>query len=162
MSTGVFRAESGAYSPSVSEVKDSIEIAATPQEVWDVVMDPNCLSDWVTAHRKVYDVPDDGLKEGSEFRQKLRVNGPSFKVRWKVVEVDEPRLAVWEGKGPAGSKADVRYELAESNGGTRFDYTNSFDLPGGVIGKAAGGIAGKPAEKQARDSLKNLKKLLES
>jgi carbon monoxide dehydrogenase subunit G len=146
----------------MSEVNDSIEIAASPADVWAVIMDPNRLEDWVTAHRKVYDVPDTPLTEGSEFRQKLRVSGASFKVSWTVVEADEPRLAVWKGDGPAGTSADVRYELAETADGTRFDYTNSFELPGGALGKAAGDIAGKPAEKQARDSLENLKKLLES
>ena len=78
-----------------------------------------------------------------------------------MVEANEPNLAVWEGKGPGGSKAEVRYELSESNGGTRFDYCNNFNLPGGPLAKAADGVAGPPATKQARKTLKNLKDLLE-
>ena len=124
-------------------------------------MDPHRLGDWVTAHRKVDGAPDGELVEGDSFKQKLRVVGPSFKVKWTVVEASEPNLAVWEGKGPGGSKADVRYELSETDEGTRFDYCNNFDLPGGPLAKVAGGIAGPPATKQARDSLKNLKELLE-
>ncbi len=145
----------------MSAVNESIEINASPTEVWAVVMDPNRLGDWVTAHRKVYDAPADPLEAGDSFKQKLQVAGPSFKVRWTVVESEEPALAVWKGKGPGGSKADVRYELSESNGGTRFDYCNDFDLPGGPLAKAAESIAGPPATKQARESLANLKKLLE-
>jgi hypothetical protein len=87
--------------------------------------------------------------------------GPSFKVKWTVVEADEPSLAVWEGKGPGGSSADVRYKLTETDGGTRFDYCNNFELPGGPLAKAAKGIVGPPATKQARASLMNLKALLE-
>ena len=146
----------------MAAVNESIEIAATPAEVWAVVMDPNRLGDWVTAHKKVYDAPNGELSEGDSFKQKLRVVGPSFKVTWTVVEATEPTLAVWEGTGPGGSKADVRYELTESDGGTRFDYCNSFELPGGPLSLPAKSIAGPPATKQARASLQNLKKLLES
>lgn len=124
-------------------------------------MDPNRLGDWVTAHKKVYETAQGELSEGDSFKQKLQVMGPSFKVKWTVVEASKPTLAVWEGKGPVGSNADVRYELSETEGGTRFDYCNNFELPGGPLAKAAKGIAGPLATKQARASLKNLKKLLE-
>ncbi len=145
----------------VAAVNESIEIAATPAEVWAVVMDPNRLGDWVTAHKKVYDAPDGGLSKGDSFKQKLRVVGPSFKVKWTVVEAEEPKLAVWEGKGPGGATAHVRYDLEETDGGTRFDYCNEFELPGGPLSMPAKSIAGPPATKQARASLANLKKLLE-
>jgi len=146
----------------VAAVNESIDIDAKPAEVWAVVMDPNRLGDWVTAHKKLYDAPNGELSEGDSFRQKLRVVGPSFKVRWTVVEASEPSLAVWAGKGPGGSTADVRYELSEDgNGGTRFDYCNSFELPGGPLSMPAKSVAGPPATKQARASLQNLKKLLE-
>jgi carbon monoxide dehydrogenase subunit G len=145
----------------MAAVNETIEIAATPEEVWAVVMDPHRLGDWVTAHKKIYDASEGALSAGDSFRQKLQVVGPSFKVKWTVVEANEPTLAVWEGEGPGGSSADVRYELAAANGGTRFDYCNNFELPGGPLAAAAKGIAGKPATKQARESLANLKALLE-
>jgi len=146
----------------MAKVEETVQIGASPEEVWAVVMDPHRLGDWVTAHREVEDAPDGELSEGDSFKQKLKVTGPSFKVRWTVVEANEPNVAVWEGKGPGGTKADVRYELTAEGGGTRFDYCNNFELPGGPLAKAAGGIAGPPATKQARESLANLKKLLES
>lgn len=143
-------------------VTDSIEIAVAPTEVWAVIMDADRLGEWVTAHRSVDDAPSGVLSEGDEFKQKLQVTGPSFRVKWKVVEADDPRLAVWKGKGPLGSAADVRYELSETDDdGTHFDYTNNFELPGGPLARAAGGIAGAPAKKHARESLEKLKALLE-
>jgi uncharacterized protein YndB with AHSA1/START domain len=146
----------------MAAVNETIEIDAPPSEVWGVVMDPHRLGEWVTAHKKVYDAPEGELSEGDSFKQKLQVVGPSFKVTWTVAEASAPKLAVWEGKGPGGSKADVRYELSETEGGgTRFDYCNNFELPGGPFAKVAKGIAGPPATKQARESLANLKRLLE-
>ena len=127
-----------------------------------MVMDPNRLGDWVTAHRKVEGAPEGELSEGDSFKQKLKVLGPSFKVKWTVLEASAPNRAVWEGKGPGGSKADVTYNLEETEDGTRFDYCNSFELPRGPLRMVGTKIAGTPATKQARDSLANLKKLLES
>jgi carbon monoxide dehydrogenase subunit G len=143
-------------------VRESIELAASPAEVWDAVMDPARLGEWVTAHDSVEHAAPGPLAEGDEFTQKLRLAGKSFKVRWRVVDADRPRLAVWEGDGPAGSTANVAYRLAESGDGTRFEYENEFALPGGALGKAAGGLlSAAPGSREARRSLQNLKALLE-
>jgi len=143
------------------KVETTIDLPAPPEEVFDVVMDPMQLEDWVTAHDSVKDVPDGDLAEGSTFRQKLKVAGVSFGVTWEVTEIDEPRLAVWEGKGPAGSKARCRYELEPSDGGTRFHYLNEFELPGGKLAAAAGKAIGEERGRaEAEKSLENLRKLL--
>ena len=34
----------------------------------------------------------------------------------------------------------VVYRLSDEEGQTRFEYTNEFALPGGMLGKAAGGL----------------------
>jgi hypothetical protein len=126
-------------------------------------MDPNRLGEWVSTHDSVSNVPDGGLDQGSTFDQRMKLAGKGFDVTWTVTACDEPNRAEWEGKGPAGSTASVTYELSESNGGTRFDYANGFDLPGGVLGKVAGRVAtGRAAHSQARKTLTRLKDLLES
>ena len=143
------------------KVETTIDLPAPPEEVFAVVMDPNQLGDWVTAHDKVKDEPDGDLVEGSTFKQKLKVAGVSFGVTWTVTEIDTPRLAVWEGKGPAGSKALCRYELEPDGGGTRFHYLNEFELPGGKLAAAAGKAIGEERGRaEAEKSLENLRKLL--
>jgi uncharacterized protein YndB with AHSA1/START domain len=145
------------------EVKESIDIAAPAQRVWDTVMDPHRLGEWVTTHQSVDNVPADGLKQGSTFDQRMKLAGKGFDVTWTVVACDAPNRAEWEGAGPAGSKASVTYTLDESNGGTRFDYASGFDLPGGALGRIAGRVAGdRAARSQARKTLARLKELLES
>jgi len=144
------------------ELRERIEIEADPQAVWDLVMDPNRLGEWVHAHRGVSGVPDGALEAGSKFRQKLSLAGVPFKVRWTVAELEEPGFARWEGKGPARSSAGVTYRLSAANGGTCFDYTNSFDLPAGPVGKAAAhAVSAATAKREARKSLARLKALLE-
>jgi uncharacterized protein YndB with AHSA1/START domain len=143
-------------------VRETIILAAEPQQVWDTVMDPAQLERWVTTHDSYQDAPGGPLSEGDEFSQKLRLAGKSFKVRWRVVEAEPPAFARWEGEGPAGSRANVVYRLDAEDGGTRFEYKNEFALPGGILGKAAGGLlSAAPGGREARRSLERLRSLLE-
>lgn len=142
-------------------VRESILLAAPPERVWDVVMDPSQLERWVTTHASLEDAAAGPLASGDEFTQKLRLAGKSFRVHWRVTEADRPRLARWAGEGPAGSTANVVYRLSGDDGETRFEYENEFALPGGVLGKAAGGLlAAAPGSREARRSLERLRDLL--
>lgn len=144
-------------------VRTSIEISAPPQDVWAVIMDPDRLDDWVTIHRRLGKVSDDPLKDGSTMEQTLCLRGAHFKVKWEVVEFDPPRLAVMRGRGPAHSSASIRDELTPVNGGTRFEYTNDFKAPMGVLGAAASRVlVGGASEREANASLRRLKQLIES
>lgn len=143
-------------------VRESIVIAAPPQRVWETVMDPTRLERWVTTHDSVEQATPGPVSGGDSFKQKLRLAGKSFEVEWKVVEADAPHLARWEGDGPAGSTANVVYRLEPEDGGTRFEYENEFALPGGMLGKVAGGVlSAAPGRREARRSLDRLRALLE-
>ena len=145
------------------EVSSEIGLEASPEEVWEVVMDPHRLSDWVTTHVALKGDAPSELGEGSTFKQKLKVGGPSFDVTWKVIEADRPRRVEWAGDGPAGSSASVIYELEpHGEGATKFTYVNDFKLPGGPLGRLAGRTVGAAtARREAERSLANLKKLVE-
>lgn len=143
-------------------VSQSIEIDAPIERVWELIMDPERLGDWVTIHHSVSDVPDGELVEGSRFRQAMRLKGVPLKVRWEVVEVEAPHSARWRGEAAAGSSARISYALSEVNGGTRFDYENEFELPGGKAGKLAGrAFNAASGNKEARKSLQALKEVLD-
>jgi carbon monoxide dehydrogenase subunit G len=147
----------------VSAVRESVVIAASAERVWDLVMDPRRLEEWVTTHDRLEEPPEGPLASGSSFTQRLKLAGAPFTVRWTVTECTRPRLARWEGEGPGGARARVSYELGEGEEGTRFDYENSFELPGGMLGRVAGkALAAAGSESEARRSLQNLKRVLES
>src|SRR5919197_6333381 len=103
----------------MSRVTASIEIDAPRERVWEVVMDPARLGDWVTIHRETEEVSDRRLRDGSTLRQKLHLRNFNITVVWTVVEAHEPELAVWNGRGPARSKAHILYRLTpDGDGGT--------------------------------------------
>lgn len=144
-------------------VSTAIEIAAPPERVWEVVMDPARLGDWVTIHRSVRDAPA-RLQRGSTFGQTLNLRGAHLHVEWTVVDVEPPHRAVWDGRGPVHSRASIVYELSpDGAGGTRFAYTNEFKTPGGPLGAVAGRVlVGGLSEREAQRSLERLKALLEA
>ena len=148
----------------MSQVHVSTEIAAPIEQVWDVVMDPDRLGDWVTIHRSLHSVSERPLHEGATMDQSLRMHGVSFRVKWHLVHLRAPCQADWEGRGPANSRARISYRLSGGDGApTVFQYTNEFTAPGGRLGNVASRvIVGSASEREAQHSLARLKKLLES
>ena len=144
------------------EVRVAVQLAAPPETVWRVVMNPRRLADWVTVHSALRGDPPETLRAGSHFDQRLRVAGASFTVSWTVAGCDWPRFASWEGRGPAGSRAGVTYGLEPAGErGTQFTYVNEFELPGGAVGRAAGRRVGRRVgRREAERSLQNLSALL--
>ena len=147
----------------MSTVHVNARIHAPVERVWETVMDPSRLKDWVTIHRAVKNVSLHPLRRGSTMDQLLHLRGVTFRVHWTLVDVSPPNCAEWEGQGPAHSQARIRYELsADGDDATIFDYTNEFTAPGGRLGGAASRmIVGTASEREGSNSLARLKALLE-
>jgi uncharacterized protein YndB with AHSA1/START domain len=146
----------------MSVVVAHIDIAAPPERVWDVVMDPRSTKQWVTIVRDVGPWDDGPLVEGFRMDQRLHLRGVTFKVEWTLQEVDAPRFARWEGKGPARSRAIIEDRLRPTQTGTQFDYRNEFHTPFGPMGAiAAKAVMGGIPVHEANASLAALKKLIE-
>ena len=148
----------------MSTVHVEIDIAAPPERVWQTVMDPNRLPDWVTIHRSVKVRSDDPARRGARMDQVLQILGVPFKVHWTLETVEPPRHAEWRGRGPALSRALISYALtATADGGTRFEYVNEFHPPGGQLGGIASRVLiGQVPEREAHESLLRLKGVIES
>jgi uncharacterized protein YndB with AHSA1/START domain len=147
----------------MSVVSAEITINAPIERVWETIMDPSRLGDWVTIHKGVSNVSETPLRKGATMDQAMQVRGLTFKVHWNLVSVEAPHTAQWEGGGPAHSTALIRYELvSDSERETTFRYTNEFRPPGGRLGSVAGRmIVGATSEREAKNSLSRLKALLE-
>lgn len=147
----------------MSAVTVSRDLPAARQEVWDLIMDPHRLHEWVTIHRELEKADDGEPREGFTLSQRMAIRGAPFSVTWKMVEVDPPSRARWEGSGPARSKAKIVYELQERGPSTTtFTYTNDFSAPGGLVGRVASGVlVGGVPEAEANKSLDRLATLLQ-
>ena len=147
----------------MTKLEREITIDAPRDTVYDVLLDPDCLGEWVTIQEELEEAPEGrDLKPGDELRQRMKVAGQRFKLSWTVIESERPSRVVWEGSGPMGSKAKAVYELDEDGeGGTRFSYMNEYDLPGGFAGKLAGRAVMKASGGEADRSLERLKGICE-
>jgi uncharacterized protein YndB with AHSA1/START domain len=143
-------------------VRATIDIDAPPERVYDVMLDPSRLKEWVTIHRRINRADGGPPREGFEMEQTLHVRGASFRVRWTLTHAERPEHATWEGRGPAHSYARTSYRLTARDGRTQFDYENEFKAPGGIFGAAASrAIMGGVPQREANRSLQRLKALLE-
>jgi carbon monoxide dehydrogenase subunit G len=146
----------------MSHVTASIDIAATPAAVWQTVMDPARLGQWVTIHRRLLHADDGPPRTGFTMDQQIHMRGVSLEVHWRLVEQQECRRAVWEGRGPAGSRAHTEYLLSAKDGGTRFDYRNDFSVPFGPVGALVSrALVGGMPEREATRTLQRLQALLQ-
>ena len=147
----------------MSKVTVNIDIDAPPETVYDLMLDPARLSEWVTIHRRVCSADTGALREGFKMEQQLTLRGAPFKVKWTLTDYDRPHTATWEGRGPGGSYARTTYRLtSDGNSGTRFEYENEYKAPGGMLGAAASrALVGGTSEREAQRSLQQLKHLLE-
>jgi uncharacterized protein YndB with AHSA1/START domain len=146
----------------MSLVTASIQIPAPPAKVWETVMDPECLGQWVTIHRKLVHADGGPLRVGYTMDQQIHMRGVSLEVHWKLVECRPNELAVWEGRGPARSHARSEYVLKGEDGGTRFDYRNEFRPPLGPVGAIVSrALVGGMPEREARRTLDRLRAHLE-
>jgi uncharacterized protein YndB with AHSA1/START domain len=149
----------------MGSVTTTIDIAVPPREVWEFVMDPTKSGEWVTIHRGLKSHSDGDLRTGYRMDQRLCLRGVNFDVHWELTEVDAPWYAVWEGKGPARSKARIVDRLTALDGGsaTRFDYENEFKAPFGALGAVASrALTGGVPRREADASLRRLKEILEN
>lgn len=147
----------------MSVVTASIHIDAPAEEVWKLIMDPGRLGDWVTIHRGLGRVDAGPPRVGYRMDQHVHLRGVSLDVHWTLVECDPCTLAVWEGRGPARSRAHTEYALQPADhGGTRFDYRNEFHTPFGPIGAIVGrALIGGMPEREATRTLDRLRAQLE-
>lgn len=146
----------------MSLVTASIRIDAPPAEVWQTVMDPQRLGEWVTIHRKLVRADSGPARVGFTMDQQLHMRGVHLEVHWRLTDCRPCELAVWEGRGPARSRARTEYVLAAENGATRFDYRNEFHPPLGPIGAIVSrALVGGMPEREARRTLERLRAHLE-
>ena len=136
---------------------------ASPQEIWDTVMNPARLGDWVTIHRKLRHSDEGTTRVGFRMDQQIHLRGVSVDVHWTLVECVPGEHAVWKGRGPARSRARTEYTLSPvSDDSTRFDYRNEFNAPLGPLGALASrALVGGMPEREATHTLERLRTLME-
>jgi len=126
----------------------TIEIARTPEDVFDYLSDVSNLPAWQTGVKSA--TQKDGRVEESR-----SIFGKELHTTLEIVDQESPRLFTLRAlDGPV--PFTVRHELEPTDGGTRLTVTAEGDVPG-----FAAGLLARGAEKQFRKDFERLKRILE-
>jgi len=129
-----------------------VEIARTPEEVFDYLTDVSNLPSWQSGVHAA-------RREGNEIHESRHMLGRELNTTLEIEESERPRVfAIRAVNSPV--PFSVRHELEPSGGGTRLTVTGEGDA--GLLPGFAAGIMARRAEKQFRKDFERLKKLLES
>jgi hypothetical protein len=109
---------------------------ATPDQVLEVLTDPDAIRNWAPIPFEVEELDGHRLETGSHARVRGGVAGMSMGFDIEVHAADAAGLEL-TAQGPIG--IDVRYDLAPADGGS--EVTASVSLLGG------GGISGRLVKK---------------
>lgn len=139
------------------EVTQSVDIPASPQQVWDVATDLSRYGEWNSSHTG-FPEGTPSTEEGATFTEKITIMGMPGEAKWTIAEVSAPERTVWNGEGPMGIVLGTRLELAPSGDGTTVSISVSFD--GGPLAGPMGATVAASAEKGAAESLEKLKGLV--
>src|SRR6516162_11117275 len=95
----------------MSVVSASIDIAVPPEQVWEMVMDPGRLDEWVTLHRKLLYADRGPPRVGYKMDQQLHLRGVNLEVHWQLVDCSPgERRVAGSGSGPVTSANGVPVE----------------------------------------------------
>lgn len=147
----------------MTKIERSIEIQRPQDEVFAILTNLDRLPEWATIVVETRGQTEPPLHAGDRFEQTVRVAGVNLESRWRVVEVDPPRMVEYLAEGIAGGRLHMTQRVSPTNTGSRVELEIDYDLPGGILGDVLDKtFVERRNEREAETSLQNLKDLLES
>jgi polyketide cyclase/dehydrase/lipid transport protein len=138
-------------------VTQSLDIPATPQQVWEIATDWSRYGEWNVTHTGFPGGPPRN-DAGATFKEQITLMGMPGEASWTVTESSAPTCTVWDGQGPLGIRLGTRLELAPSDTGTTVSISISFD--GGPLAGPIGETVARSAERGALESLERLRGMI--
>jgi uncharacterized protein YndB with AHSA1/START domain len=124
----------------VAEESLAIDIAASPERVWQVVTDVESWPQWTTSMSDVKRLDPGPLRVGS----RARIKQPGLPVIvWEVTDLDEGTSFSWVVRTP-GVNTTAVHQVSATVDGSRLTLTVAWT---GVFGGLTGALAGKRTRK---------------
>jgi uncharacterized protein YndB with AHSA1/START domain len=99
--------------------RNEIEIAASPDDVWEVLSDPQAYREWVLGAKEIRGASEGFPETGSELHHTVGAGPLTIKDSTTVVRSERPKVLQLHAKlGPLGS-ASVTLRLEGEDGRTR-------------------------------------------
>ncbi len=140
----------------------SIEIKAPPEKVWEMLaldrMPEWAFKDQLKSVKYTSEVrtPEDKYRVGAI----AHIIDKRSEHDVEITESLENEKMVYRSKPPYYTYTST-YILKPVEGRTKLTWISDVEMPGGILGRALGGLARGAGEKQVVKSLENLKSILE-
>lgn len=143
-------------------VRQSVQIDAPPERVWEVLVDAERLPEWNEELVAVEDANGPLDHPGASYTQVFRAGGRDVRGRFEVVAAQPLRAREMRASLPMMSRAVGRDTLEPRDGGTLLTVELEFELKGGALARLGEPLLVARMEKAFARNGENLRRLVES
>jgi len=145
------------------DVHQSIEIAAPPEKIWPLLIEPDNVLKWYGTLRTFRYAEGSPPGLGARIYAEEKGPGVLMKLNFETTDwVENRALALHMVSGTGVKGYDQRWTLDPLPAGSRFTFAEHVELPYGALGKLIGGVARRSSEGHLAEMLAKLKALAEA
>ena len=142
----------------MAEIKKSVTIDATANEVFDIVEDPSNFTKFVPNVSEVVDIHRTERRIGDTFRVVYKVLGLTFDEKFTTTEYDRPTYLTSAFKG--GMNGTFRWSFEPHGRQCQVTVEINYDVAGGALGKAVDAVMlERTNAKSIEGMLENLRRM---
>ncbi len=144
-------------------VRRSVEIAAPPERVWPLMVEPDSIRQWYPTLR-TYEYEDAGRRGiGAHVYAEEKASGVLMKLHFEIVDwIVERAISLHMVTGTGVNGYDQRWTVEPIATGSRFTFDESVELPYGIVGWMIGTVGRRSSEAHVKAMLAELKDLAEA
>jgi carbon monoxide dehydrogenase subunit G len=143
--------------------RSTFRIEAPVEMVWQLMSDPNRLSEWNGAFDRIENASGRLDEVGTTYTQVTKVAGIELKGDWEITSVEPMRRRQFSGKPPGFSRCKGVESFEAANGGTEYTVEFDYALWGGPIGTVADRLYGRSLmERIIERNIEQLRLILEA
>lgn len=99
--------------------RSEIEVSASAEEVFDVLLDPTTYPNWLVGARNIRGIDDAWPAPGSHFHHTVGIGPFTLHDKTKILSADPPQRLVLEAKARPAGVAEVVFEIEPVPTGSR-------------------------------------------
>ncbi len=144
-------------------VHRSVEIAAPPERVWPLMVEPDSVKKWYPTLR-TYEYEDAGRRGvGAHVYAEEKASGVLMKLHFEIVDwIAERAISLHMITGTGVKGYDQRWTVEPIAAGSRFTFEESVELPYGILGRMIGIVGQRSSDAHVNAMLAELKGLAEA
>jgi len=145
------------------KVDKTIEISASPDEIWPFLVESEKILMWFDSFQKCEYANDKHSGPGAVYYVEEKVPGPLRKINFEVQNWNENENLILEmTSGKNVNSYKIRWDLNATQSGTAFHFVEEIGMPFGAIGKILGLLGQSTADRMVEGMLMKLKDLSEA